>query len=105
MPARCLETESGVASEECFWVFYADVLHRADFAAMLRLQLSRQPAATLGAYRVPDPNRCGIFEVSDDGTVLSFEEKPSRPKGNLAFSGLLLSTQSLLDAIPIEFSG
>jgi mannose-1-phosphate guanylyltransferase len=89
-----------VDSAEYFWVFYADVLCRVDLSAMLRLHESRRPTATIAAYRVPDPSRCGILEVREDGTVTDFVEKPSCPRSNFAFSGILLGTRSLLDAIP-----
>lgn len=89
-----------VESEELFWVFYADVLNRVDLSAMLRVHRSRNPAATLGVYRVPDPTRCGIVDVEPDGTVRQFVEKPAKPSSNLAFSGLLIGTPRLLEQIP-----
>jgi mannose-1-phosphate guanylyltransferase len=91
-----------VDSEDFFWVFYADVLNQVDFSAMLRVHQARRPAATIGAYRVPDPSRCGILDIVEDGTVVDFVEKPVRPRGNLAFSGLLLGTRRLLDTIPLK---
>jgi mannose-1-phosphate guanylyltransferase len=97
-----LEHREWVESEDAFWVFYADVLHRIDLSAMLRLHESRRPAVTVGAYRVPDPTRCGVLEVSQDGTVLNFIEKPPQPRGNLAFSGILIGTRTLLDKIPLR---
>jgi mannose-1-phosphate guanylyltransferase len=83
-----------------FWVFYADVLHQADLSAMLQMQQSTRPAATIGVYRVPDPRRCGIVDVTPGGIVREFVEKPERPKSNLAFAGLMIGTPTLLDAIP-----
>lgn len=97
-----LKNREWVDSEDFFWVFYADVLNQVDFSAMLRLHQARRPAATIGAYHVPDPSRCGILDIVEDGTVVEFVEKPVRPRSNLAFSGLLLGTQSLLDAIPLK---
>jgi mannose-1-phosphate guanylyltransferase len=89
-----------VDSEPCFWVFYADVLHRADLVAMWRSHQSREPVATLGVYRVADPSRCGIVDVAHDGTVERFVEKPAQPSSNLAFAGLLVGTPALFAAIP-----
>jgi mannose-1-phosphate guanylyltransferase len=97
-----LRNREWVASEDFFWVFYADVLNCVDFSAMLRMHRARRPAATIGAYHVADPSRCGILDTVEDGTVVDFVEKPDRPRGNLAFSGLLLGTQTLLDAIPLK---
>jgi mannose-1-phosphate guanylyltransferase len=95
-----LENRSWVDSDDCFCVFYADVLNQADLGAMLRMHRSIAPTATLGVCRVPDPTRCGIVEVSEDGTILKFVEKPTHPSSDLAFAGLLVGTPALLDVIP-----
>jgi len=95
-----LANRAWVDAEPYFWVFYADVLNQVDLAAMSRMHRARQPAATLGVYRVPDPTRCGIVNVTEDGTVSEFVEKPSQPRSDLAFSGLLIGTPELLAAIP-----
>jgi len=89
-----------VAPDDCFWIFYADVLNCADLKSMLTLHQQRRPVATLGVYRVSDPRRCGIVTVSADSTIREFVEKPEHPTGSLAFSGLMIGTTELLDAIP-----
>ena len=89
-----------VEGEECFWIFYADVLVSADLDAMLRFHRSRHPIATLGLYRVPDPTRCGVVSLSDNETIQNFTEKPAVPMSNLAFAGIMLGTPALLDSVP-----
>ena len=89
-----------VAKEEFFWIFYADVLNRADLRGMVQLHRQRRPLATLGVYEVPDPRRCGIVSTRPDGTIDRFVEKPHDPSSNLAFSGLMIGTGAVLDAIP-----
>ena len=89
-----------VMSDEFFWVFYADVLNRADLEGMLRVHQKRKPAATLGVYEVPDPRRCGIVTADSDSVIQQFVEKPEHPAGNLAFSGLMIGTPAVLDVIP-----
>jgi mannose-1-phosphate guanylyltransferase len=89
-----------VMSDDFFWVFYADVLNRADLEDMLRVHRKRKPAATLGVYEVPDPRRCGIVTANDQGVIQQFVEKPEHPAGNLAFSGLMIGTPEVLDVIP-----
>jgi mannose-1-phosphate guanylyltransferase len=89
-----------VSGEPYFWIFYADVLNRADLRSMVRVHEERRPAATLGVYEVADPRRCGIVSTRPDGIIDGFVEKPETPPGNLAFSGLMIGTERVLDAIP-----
>jgi mannose-1-phosphate guanylyltransferase len=89
-----------VEGEDLFWVFYADVLHCANLPAMLQMHRQRKLTATLGVYEVPDPSRCGIVTANSQDIIENFVEKPKAPKSNLAFSGLMIGTPALLDAIP-----
>jgi len=89
-----------IGNDACFWIFYADVLADPDLTGMLRFHVQRNPVATLGVYEVPDPSRCGIVTIAAEGRIEKFVEKPAEPQGSLAFSGLMLGTPRLLDAIP-----
>lgn len=89
-----------IANDPCFWVIYADVLTNADLARMQDLHRRTNPRATLGVYQVKDPTRCGIISFGEDFTVQEFVEKPTHPKSNWAFSGIMFADRSLLDLIP-----
>ena len=89
-----------VASDDFFWIFYADVLNRVDFGGMMRMHQRHRPAATLGVYEVSDPRRCGIVTMDKNGIIREFMEKPDQPISNLAFSGLMIGTPAFLDVIP-----
>ncbi|HEY6947089.1 MAG TPA: nucleotidyltransferase family protein [Candidatus Acidoferrum sp.] len=95
-----LANRDWVGKENAFWVLYADVLTTTNLHQMLAFHESRAQIATIGVYRVPNPSQCGIVQVDERGVVCSFIEKPRIPAGNLAFSGLMLATPALLDAIP-----
>jgi glucose-1-phosphate thymidylyltransferase len=73
-------------------IFYAQGLAR-------RLQswaASEKGAAVFGYY-VKDPERYGVVEFDDRGTVLSIEEKPDRPKSNYAVTGLYFYDNDVID--------
>ncbi len=53
--------------------------------------------ATIFGYPVHDPERYGIVELDEDGRVQSLEEKPTRPKTNLAVPGLYLYDRQVVE--------
>ena len=69
-------------------IFYGHALHENLSAAD-----QRESGATVFAYRVHDPERYGVVEFNQDGTVLSLEEKPKVPRSNYAVTGLYFYDQ------------
>ena len=53
--------------------------------------------AHIFAYRVKDPERYGVAEFSDDGKVISIEEKPSIPKSDFAIPGLYFFDSNVVE--------
>ena len=48
-------------------------------------------------YRVHDPERYGVIEFGDDGSVLSIEEKPEHPRSSYAVAGLYFYDEQVVD--------
>ncbi len=53
--------------------------------------------ASIYGYWVSDPERYGVAEFDDKGSVVSIEEKPLRPKSNYAVVGLYFYPNSVID--------
>ena len=49
------------------------------------------------AARVTDPERYGVVELDSDGYAISIEEKPEKPKSNLAIPGLYFYDNSVIE--------
>ncbi len=50
--------------------------------------VNAEGGCTLFGYRVSDPERYGVAEVDRDGRLVQIEEKPAKPRSNLAVTGL-----------------
>ena len=97
-----LANREWIGSDPEFWIFYCDVLTAANLGRILEVHRKRAQIATLGVYQVPDPHRCGIATVDKDDIVCEFVEKPPKPSGSLAFSGIMVSSPAIFDFIPAE---
>ena len=53
-------------------------------------------ACVLGYY-VNDPERYGVIEFDDSGSVVGVEEKPKQPKSNYAITGLYFYDNQVID--------
>jgi glucose-1-phosphate thymidylyltransferase len=53
--------------------------------------------ATVFGYHVNDPQRYGVAEFDEHGTVISIEEKPERPKSNYAVTGLYFYPNDVIE--------
>jgi glucose-1-phosphate thymidylyltransferase len=51
-------------------------------------RLNSPKGAKLNAYSVSDPTSFGVVELDHDGKIISIEEKPKKPRSNLAITGL-----------------
>ena len=49
------------------------------------------------AYHVNDPERYGVVDFDNDGSVLSIEEKPENPKSNFAVPGLYFYDNDVIE--------
>ncbi len=85
--------ESFLAGTPCSLVLGDNLFYGAGLADVLRRAAHLQRGATIFAYPVRDPERYGIVELGDVDahgrrTVRSLEEKPTRPRSNLAVPGM-----------------
>ena len=65
-----------------------NLFYGPEFEKLLIDAANQEKGATVFGYYVNDPERFGVIDFSEDGTVLSIEEKPSLPKSNYAVTGL-----------------
>jgi glucose-1-phosphate thymidylyltransferase len=95
-----------VGSESVSLVLGDNIFYGQGFGEMLARAAARVDGATVFGYYVRDPERYGVVEFDRDGTVLSIEEKPERPRSRYAVTGLYFYDNQILDiAAGLEPSG
>jgi mannose-1-phosphate guanylyltransferase len=85
---------------ESFYVFYADNLVQADLTRLKALHLEHEDVLTMGLFRTPNPRACGIATLDDSGRITSFEEKPLRPRSDLANAGIYIVRRGISEFLP-----
>jgi mannose-1-phosphate guanylyltransferase len=89
-----------VANEDLFFVFYGDNLANIRIDRWLSFHRGHGGDLSLLLYHTDKPHLKGILELDDRGLILSFEEKPSQPKSNLASAGMYLASPIIFDVFP-----
>jgi glucose-1-phosphate thymidylyltransferase len=77
-----------VADDHVALVLGDNVFYGQGFQTMLARAAAREQGATVFGYPVKDPENYGVVEFDPQGTAISLEEKPSRPRSQYAVPGL-----------------
>ncbi|GLR88529.1 glucose-1-phosphate thymidylyltransferase RfbA [Bradyrhizobium iriomotense] len=64
---------------------------------MLSQAVMRTRGATIFGYTVNTPEQYGVVELDSNGRALSIEEKPAKPRSNVAVTGLYIYDNDVLD--------
>ena len=85
-------------SPEDILVLSGDHVYKMDYARMLKAHRDSGAAATIAAISVPwnEAPRFGIINADEGNTVTAFEEKPHKPKSNLASMGVYIFNSEIL---------
>ncbi len=86
-----------VGSDDVCLVLGDNIFHAEGLSALLKEAVTSLKGATIFGYKVDDPERFGVAEVTPEGKVLSIEEKPAEPKSNIAVTGLYFYDNDVVD--------
>ena len=80
-------------------ILSGDHIYTMDYSKMLDVHRANKADATIGVFEVPwdEAPRFGIMNTDAvDGRIIEFEEKPAKPKSNLASMGIYIFNRELL---------
>ena len=74
-----------------------NIFHGAGFGTLLQRAAKNVEGCVLFGYPVRDPERYGVGVLDERGKLISIEEKPARPRTNIAITGLYLYDSKVVD--------
>ena len=79
-------------------ILSGDHIYKMDYEKMLDFHKEKQSDVTISVMEVPwdEAPRFGILNTSDDLRIKEFEEKPEKPKSNLASMGIYIFNWKVL---------
>jgi glucose-1-phosphate thymidylyltransferase len=96
--AHAVLISEAFVGQEPFVVYLGDNLLNKGISRFVDEFNRERPAAQILLARVPDPQMFGVAELAD-GRVVKLEEKPSRPKSDLALVGVYMFSPAVFDAV------
>ncbi|WP_110931174.1 glucose-1-phosphate thymidylyltransferase RfbA [Paenibacillus bouchesdurhonensis] len=89
--------ERFIGNDKVALILGDNIFYGQNFTKLLRKASEKEAGATVFGYYVSDPERFGVVDFSEDGSVTSIEEKPSVPKSNYAVTGLYFYDNQVID--------
>jgi glucose-1-phosphate thymidylyltransferase len=86
-----------VGTERVALVLGDNIFYGSGFPLLLTRAAAREQGATVFGYVVSDPERYGVVELDKIGKAISIEEKPAKPRSDLAITGLYFYDNRVLD--------
>lgn len=83
---------------EYLLILSGDHIYKMDYTYMLNFHKRKKASATVAVIPVAmsDATRFGIMNTDQTDRIIEFEEKPAKPKSNLASMGIYIFTWSVL---------
>ena len=96
--AHAVKIARGFIGDEPFVMYLGDNLIKGGVADFVEEFRRTRPNAQILLARVDNPGDFGVAELSG-GRVVSLEEKPARPKSNLALVGVYMFDTTVFEAV------
>ena len=85
-----------IAGQKVALILGDNIFHGAGLGTQLK-SLTGLSGAHIFGYKVSEPNQYGVVEFSEEGKVISIEEKPINPRSKYAVPGLYFYDESVVE--------
>lgn len=91
-----------IKDEEAFLICYADNLTNINLESLMNYHKEKNGLLTMALFRAAHPEQCGIAQLDEESRIVSFIEKPEKPKSNLANAGIYVARPEIVEYFPDE---
>jgi glucose-1-phosphate thymidylyltransferase len=89
--------EEFLAGDRCALILGDNIFHGTGLAELFAAAATDPKGARIFAQTVADPERYGVVELDDAGRAAGLEEKPTKPRSDLAVTGLYFYDERAVD--------
>lgn len=89
--------EDFIGDDQVCLILGDNIFYGYNFSQILGEAGKLEDGAVVFGYYVNDPDRYGVVDFDENGTVLSIEEKPTEPKSNYAVTGLYFYSNDVVE--------
>ncbi|MBN8989915.1 MAG: glucose-1-phosphate thymidylyltransferase RfbA [Rhizobiales bacterium] len=86
-----------VGNDDVALILGDNIFHGQGLSDLMNRAAMRSGEATVFGYVVKAPENYGVIELDSHGRAISIEEKPSKPRSNVAVTGLYFYDNDVLD--------
>jgi glucose-1-phosphate thymidylyltransferase len=86
-----------VGNDDVALILGDNIFHGSGLPDLLSKAAMRSQEATVFGYAVTSPQQYGVVELDGNGRAISIEEKPLKPKSNIAVTGLYFYDNDVVD--------
>jgi len=87
---------SFVGNDSVTLVLGDNIFYGYGLSGLLQRVVGENSGATIFGYEVKDPQRYGVAEFNEAGSLVGIQEKPANPKSNVAVTGLYVYDNDVL---------
>ncbi len=96
--AHAVKIAGAFLGDDPFVMYLGDNLVKDGIRSLVEDFMQLKPNSQILLAKVRDPQRFGVAELKD-GRVVSLEEKPARPKSDLALVGVYMFDRTIFEAV------
>jgi glucose-1-phosphate thymidylyltransferase len=86
-----------IGNDEVALILGDNIFHGQGLPDLMNRAIMRSNEATVFGYVVGSPEQYGVVELDSRGRAISIEEKPLKPKSNVAVTGLYFCDNEVID--------